>query len=197
MRTSSAPSSPLLAVRLRAARGHAKPLRRKVAEQVNKKMVKLFGAGGFKGLPSYGTGIARLAQRLHPDRQQPHPRHSQDLRVHLYDGRQFDHAKVDRQRAGAGRGPAQDRGGCRQPAALRLRQAGAAAAWPSPATGSWPSATSSRSPPATSRCRCSAARSSALRQAARPARHLRRPVQRRRLLPRRHHQQPRRRPAAP
>ncbi|MFO0969672.1 MAG: hypothetical protein U0793_29285 [Gemmataceae bacterium] len=28
-----------------------------VAEQVNKKMVKLFGAGGFKGLPSYGTGI--------------------------------------------------------------------------------------------------------------------------------------------
>src|SRR5262249_6519519 len=28
-----------------------------VAEQVNKKLVKLFGAGGFKGLPSYGTGI--------------------------------------------------------------------------------------------------------------------------------------------
>src|SRR4029077_11972723 len=24
---------------------------------VNKKMVKLFGIGGFKGLPSYGTGI--------------------------------------------------------------------------------------------------------------------------------------------
>src|SRR5712691_9863036 len=28
-----------------------------VAGEVNKKMVKLFGAGGFKGLPSYGTGI--------------------------------------------------------------------------------------------------------------------------------------------
>src|SRR5438105_1350494 len=29
----------------------------KTANDVNKKMVKLFGAGGFKGLPSYGTGI--------------------------------------------------------------------------------------------------------------------------------------------
>ena len=28
-----------------------------VVNEVNKKMVKLFGAGGFKGLPSYGTGI--------------------------------------------------------------------------------------------------------------------------------------------
>src|SRR5215471_1541356 len=27
------------------------------AEQVNKKLVKLFGAGGFKGMPAYGTGI--------------------------------------------------------------------------------------------------------------------------------------------
>src|SRR5262245_46116026 len=28
-----------------------------VARDVNRKLVKLFGAGGFKGLPSYGTGI--------------------------------------------------------------------------------------------------------------------------------------------
>ena len=28
-----------------------------IAVEVNKKLVKLFGAGGFKGLPSYGTGI--------------------------------------------------------------------------------------------------------------------------------------------
>src|SRR4051794_38065716 len=28
-----------------------------VVREVNKKMVKLYGAGGFKGLPSYGTGI--------------------------------------------------------------------------------------------------------------------------------------------
>src|SRR5438552_1023480 len=26
------------------------------AEQVNKKLVKIFGAGGFKGMPAYGTG---------------------------------------------------------------------------------------------------------------------------------------------
>jgi len=28
-----------------------------VADEVNQKLVKLFGSGGFKGLPSYGTGV--------------------------------------------------------------------------------------------------------------------------------------------
>src|SRR5262249_39785045 len=28
-----------------------------VSREVNKKLVKLYGAGGFKGLPSYGTGV--------------------------------------------------------------------------------------------------------------------------------------------
>src|SRR5712691_8158438 len=57
-----------------------------VAGQVNKKMVKLFGAGGFKGLPSYGTGIL-----VSPDgfilTVNNHILATTDLRVHLYDGR--------------------------------------------------------------------------------------------------------------
>lgn len=63
-----------------------------VAEQANKKMVKLFGAGGFKGLPSYGTGFL-----VHPEGYiltvNNHILTTTDLRVHLYDGR-FYHAKV-------------------------------------------------------------------------------------------------------
>ena len=40
-----------------------------VSNEVNKKMVKLFGAGGFKGLPSYGTGIVVSPQGTHSHRQ--------------------------------------------------------------------------------------------------------------------------------
>ncbi len=64
----------------------------KVAVDVNNKMVKLFGSGGFKGLTSYGTGmvvspeghILTVANQLLD---------TQDLRVHLADGRRF-RAKV-------------------------------------------------------------------------------------------------------
>jgi serine protease Do len=64
----------------------------KVAAEVNYKMVKLFGSGGFKGLTSYGTGmivspqghILTVANQLLD---------TQDLRVHLADGRRF-RAKV-------------------------------------------------------------------------------------------------------
>jgi len=64
----------------------------KVANDVNNKMVKLFGSGGFKGLTSYGTGfivspqghILTIANQLLD---------TQDLRVHLADGRRF-RAKV-------------------------------------------------------------------------------------------------------
>jgi serine protease Do len=63
-----------------------------LARDVNKKLVKLFGAGGFQGLASYGTGvlispdgyILTVASQMLV---------TQDLRVHLYDGRRF-HAKV-------------------------------------------------------------------------------------------------------
>jgi len=61
-------------------------------EEVNQKLVKLFGSGGFRGVAAYGTGILvspdgyilTVAGPLLETR---------DLRVHLYDGRRF-HAKV-------------------------------------------------------------------------------------------------------
>jgi serine protease Do len=64
----------------------------KVAEEVNQKMVKLFGSGGFRGVPHYGTGIlispdgyVLTAASVMLD--------TLDLRVHLSDGRRF-HAQV-------------------------------------------------------------------------------------------------------
>ena len=63
-----------------------------VAGDVNKKMVKLFGAGGFKGLPSYGTGIL-VSPKGYILTVNNHILTTVDLRVHLYDGR-FYHAKV-------------------------------------------------------------------------------------------------------
>jgi len=64
----------------------------KTANNVNKKMAKLFGAGGFKGLPSYGTGIV-VSGDGYILTVNNHILSSADLRVHLYDGR-FYHAKV-------------------------------------------------------------------------------------------------------
>jgi S1-C subfamily serine protease len=56
-----------------------------VVREVNKKLVKLYGAGGFKGLPSYGTGIL-----ISPDgwilTVNSHILNTADLRIHLYDG---------------------------------------------------------------------------------------------------------------
>src|SRR6266571_4566039 len=63
-----------------------------VAAGVNKKMVKLFGAGGFKGLPSYGTGIL-VSAKGHILTVNNHILATTDLRVHLYDGRVY-HARV-------------------------------------------------------------------------------------------------------
>src|SRR5580658_9961677 len=63
-----------------------------VAGDVNKKMVKLFGAGGFKGLPSYGTGIL-VSAKGHILTVNNHILTTVDLRVHLYDGRLY-HARV-------------------------------------------------------------------------------------------------------
>ncbi|MBL8797997.1 MAG: trypsin-like peptidase domain-containing protein [Planctomycetia bacterium] len=64
-----------------------------VSDQVNKKMVKLFGAGGFKGLAAYGTGMI-----VSPDGYvltvASHILDTTDLRVHLSDGRRFDNVKV-------------------------------------------------------------------------------------------------------
>jgi serine protease Do len=63
-----------------------------VTEEVNKKLVKVFGAGGFKGLVSYGTGVV-----VSPDGYvltvDSLMLTSQDLRVHLADGRRL-HAQL-------------------------------------------------------------------------------------------------------
>src|SRR5947209_3332607 len=71
---------------------HAQQPVTQVAGQVNKKMVKLFGAGGFKGLPSYGTGVV-VSHDGYILTANNHILNTVDLRVHLYDGR-FYHAKV-------------------------------------------------------------------------------------------------------
>jgi serine protease Do len=64
----------------------------KVAEDVNPKLVKLFGAGGIKGLAAYGTGFF-----VSPDGYiltvYSHILDTQDLRVHLSDGTRY-HGKV-------------------------------------------------------------------------------------------------------
>src|SRR5439155_6461669 len=59
-----------------------------VAEQVNRKVVKLFGSGGYQNLAAYGTGFlvspdGYVLTASSPLLQTP------DLRVHLYDGRRF------------------------------------------------------------------------------------------------------------
>jgi S1-C subfamily serine protease len=60
----------------------------KVAEQVNRKLVKLYGIGGFKGLPSYGTGIL-ISPTGHILTVNNHILNTPDVIVHLYDGRQY------------------------------------------------------------------------------------------------------------
>ena len=57
-----------------------------VSADVNKRLVKLFGAGGFKGLPHYGTGIL-VSEKGHILTCNNHILSTTDLRVHLYDGR--------------------------------------------------------------------------------------------------------------
>ena len=62
------------------------------SNNVNKKMVKLFGIGGFKGLPSYGTGIL-VSEKGHILTVNNHILNTPGILVHLYDGRQYQ-AKV-------------------------------------------------------------------------------------------------------
>src|SRR4051794_10403807 len=59
-----------------------------VANDVNKRLVKLYGAGGFKGLASYGTGIL-VSAKGHILTINNHIVSSQNIRVHLYDGRAY------------------------------------------------------------------------------------------------------------
>jgi S1-C subfamily serine protease len=59
-----------------------------VAEQVNQKLVKLFGSGGFRGLVDYGTGILISADG-YVLTVSSHLLDTSELRVHLYDGRRL------------------------------------------------------------------------------------------------------------
>jgi serine protease Do len=65
---------------------------RGVTDQVNRKLVKVYGAGGFKSLASYGTGIL-VSPRGHVLTVNNHLLDTADLRVHLFDGRKF-HAQI-------------------------------------------------------------------------------------------------------
>jgi serine protease Do len=64
----------------------------RVAYAVNKKLVKLFGSGGFKGLEAYGTGLL-VSPQGHILTVASHLLDTSDLRIHLSDGRRFQ-AKV-------------------------------------------------------------------------------------------------------
>src|SRR5436305_13627032 len=59
-----------------------------VAREVNKKLVKVYGSGGFRGLPEYGTGIL-ISPKGHVLTAANHLLDTSDLLVHLYDGRRY------------------------------------------------------------------------------------------------------------
>jgi len=60
----------------------------KVADQVNEKMVKIFGSGGFKGLVNYSTGIL-VSEDGHILTVASQALDTAELIVHLYDGRKM------------------------------------------------------------------------------------------------------------
>jgi serine protease Do len=63
-----------------------------VAEEVNKKLVKLFGAGGLRGLAAYGTGVL-ISRDGYILTVNSHILDTRDLRIHTYDGTRY-HGKV-------------------------------------------------------------------------------------------------------
>ena len=71
---------------------HAQEPLTATAAKVNQKMVKLFGIGGIKNLPSYGTGIV-VSEQGHILTVNNHILINPGILVHLYDGRQYQ-AKV-------------------------------------------------------------------------------------------------------
>jgi serine protease Do len=59
-----------------------------MAERVSQKVVKLYGSGGFQGLPAYGSGIL-VSPDGHVLTVANHLLLTPELRVHLYDGRRL------------------------------------------------------------------------------------------------------------
>ena len=62
------------------------------AQEVNRRLVKVYGSGGFRGLPAYGTGIL-ISAKGHILTVANHLLDTQDIRIHLYDGTRY-HAKI-------------------------------------------------------------------------------------------------------
>src|SRR5437764_8969292 len=67
-----------------------------VITEVNKKAVKVYGAGGFKGLPSYGSGVL-VSTKGHVLTINNHLVSTQDIYVELYDGRKLRAKLVSRE----------------------------------------------------------------------------------------------------
>src|SRR5262245_20757381 len=84
--------SPVMAALLLGLPARADESFDKVCREVNPKLCKLYGSGGYKGVASYATGIV-----VSPDGYiltvASQMLDTPDLRVHLYDGRRF-HGKV-------------------------------------------------------------------------------------------------------
>jgi serine protease Do len=77
---------------LAASQARAEDSFAQVAEETNKKVVKLFGAGGLRGLASYGSGLLVSADGYILT-VNSHLLDTSDLRVHLYDGTRY-HGRV-------------------------------------------------------------------------------------------------------
>lgn len=60
----------------------------RVADEVNPKLVKLYGSGGFKGLASYGTGVI-ISKDGYILTVNSHILDTRDLKVHMYDGSRY------------------------------------------------------------------------------------------------------------
>ncbi len=72
--------------------GHSDDSFSKVADEVNLKLVKLFGSGGIRGLASYGTGVL-IDRDGHILTVNSHILDTRDLRIHMADGTRY-HGKV-------------------------------------------------------------------------------------------------------
>src|SRR5262249_37944125 len=64
----------------------------RAAEEVNNKLVKIFGAGGYRGIPAYGTGVL-VSAAGHVLTVASQMLETQDLRVHLPGGERY-HAQI-------------------------------------------------------------------------------------------------------
>jgi serine protease Do len=92
--TLARPTVALAALLLLALPAQAQQRFGKAVDEVNSKMVKIYGAGGFRNLTAYGTGIMVSPDGYILTVSSYLIENPRDLRVHLADGRRFDKIKV-------------------------------------------------------------------------------------------------------